>query len=80
MVERFTDIPDSVLNGEALDQEGLVFFSELINRASANDLAKPGAVLKAPAQADSTAPDVATLVTDLNALLAKLRASGVLDT
>lgn len=32
---------------------------------------------KVAAQADSTAPDVATLVTDFNALLAKLRAAGV---
>lgn len=32
-----------------------------------------------PAQADSTAPDVATLKTDFNSLLAKLRAAGILD-
>lgn len=31
-------------------------------------------------QADSTAPDVTTLKTDFNALLAKLRAAGILST
>lgn len=33
---------------------------------------------KQAAQADSTAPDVATLKTDFNALLAKLRLAGIL--
>jgi len=37
-----------------------------------------GGVLQAPAQADSTATDVAGLVTDLNAILAKLRTAGVI--
>lgn len=39
-----------------------------------------GGVLQQAAQADSTATDVEGLVTDFNALLAKLRAAGVLDT
>lgn len=38
-----------------------------------------GGVKKAETQADSSATDVAGLVTDFNALLAKLRAAGVLD-
>ena len=37
-----------------------------------------GGVLQQTAQADSVASDVAGLVTDFNALLAKLRAAGVL--
>lgn len=37
-----------------------------------------GTVKQAAAQADSVATDVAGLVTDFNALLAKLRATGVL--
>ncbi|EAS8902425.1 TPA: head fiber protein [Salmonella enterica subsp. enterica serovar Korkeasaari] len=37
-----------------------------------------GTVKQAAAQADSVATDVAGLVTDFNALLAKLRAAGVL--
>lgn len=37
-----------------------------------------GVVLQAAAQANSVAADVATLVTDFNALLAKLRTSGAL--
>lgn len=39
-----------------------------------------GGVLQQAAQADSTATDVEGLVDDFNALLAKLRAAGVLDT
>lgn len=39
-----------------------------------------GGVLQQAVQADSTATDVEGLVTDFNALLAKLRAAGVLDT
>jgi hypothetical protein len=34
---------------------------------------------KAAAQADSTAEDVVTLVSDFNALLAKLRAAGIMS-
>lgn len=37
-----------------------------------------GSLPKAAAQANSTAPDVATLVTDFNALLAKLRTAGLM--
>lgn len=36
-------------------------------------------VTQAPAQANSTATDVPGLVADFNALLAKLRTAGVLD-
>lgn len=39
-----------------------------------------GTVLRAAAQVDSTATDVAGLVTDFNALLAKLRTAGVIAT
>lgn len=39
-----------------------------------------GGVLQQAAQADSTAADVEGLVDDFNALLAKLRSAGVLDT
>lgn len=38
-----------------------------------------GGVKKMPAQADSTATDAAGVVTDLNALLAKLRTAGILS-
>ena len=38
------------------------------------------AILIQPLQADSVAADVATVVTDFNALLAKLRAAGILST
>lgn len=39
-----------------------------------------GGVKKMPAQADSTATDAEGLVTDFNALLAKLRTAGILTT
>lgn len=39
-----------------------------------------GGVIQAAAQANSTATDVAGVVTDLNALLAKLRTAGVIAT
>ncbi len=39
---------------------------------------QPGSVVRAAAQPDSTAEDAAGLVTDFNALLAKLRAAGIL--
>jgi hypothetical protein len=38
------------------------------------------AILAQPIQANSVAADVPTLVTDFNALLAKLRAAGILST
>lgn len=38
-----------------------------------------GGVKKMPAQANSTATDAAGVVTDLNALLAKLRTAGILS-
>lgn len=38
-----------------------------------------GIVKQSAAQADSTATDAAGVVTDFNALLAKLRAAGILD-
>ncbi|HDG0630498.1 TPA: hypothetical protein PFA69_004641 [Serratia marcescens] len=38
-----------------------------------------GGVKKMPAQADSTATDAAGVVTDLNALFAKLRTAGILS-
>lgn len=44
------------------------------------DLAAKLTASKAAAQADSTATDVAGLVTDFNALLAKLRTAGILAT
>ncbi len=39
-----------------------------------------GGVLQMPVQADSVAADVAGVVTDFNALLAKLRTAGILAT
>lgn len=39
-----------------------------------------GGVLKQSAQADSTATDVAGLLDDFNALLAKLRSAGIINT
>lgn len=41
-------------------------------------LTQRGGVLKQAAQANTTASDVAGLVTDFNALLAKLRAAGII--
>jgi hypothetical protein len=43
------------------------------------DGSQAGTVKKAAAQADSTASTVAALVTDFNALLAKLRSAGVIS-
>ena len=43
-----------------------------------NSQINSGAFTPAAAQADSTATDVAGLVTDFNALLAKLRAAGIM--
>lgn len=40
---------------------------------------RPGTVLKAAAQSNTAASDVAGLVTDFNALLAKLRTAGILS-
>ncbi|KWH03694.1 hypothetical protein WT58_23970 [Burkholderia territorii] len=37
-----------------------------------------GVVKQAATQANSTAPDIATMVTDFNALLAKLKAAGIM--
>ena len=45
-----------------------------------NSQINSGAFTPAAAQADSTATDVAGLVTDFNALLAKLRAAGIIAT
>lgn len=42
------------------------------------DQINSGAITPAPAQADSTATDVDGIVTDFNALLAKLRTAGVI--
>lgn len=58
-------------------------FNGSANASIAVTLATPtgavkGGVLQATAQANSVAADVATLVTDFNALLAKLRTSGIL--
>ena len=39
-----------------------------------------GVVKKTPAQADSTAADVAAVLVDFNALLAKLRTAGIVTT
>lgn len=39
---------------------------------------RPGTVLQSAAQANTAASDVAGLVTDFNALLAKLRTAGIL--
>lgn len=41
--------------------------------------AKKGVVKQAETQADSVAADVATLKTDFNALLAKLKAAGLME-
>ena len=41
---------------------------------------RPGTVLRAAAQANTAAADVAGLVTDINALLVKLRAAGIIST
>lgn len=48
------------------------------NAAARISTAQPGPVKKMPAQTDSDAEDVAGLVTDFNALLAKLRTAGLL--
>lgn len=42
--------------------------------------AQVGSITPAVAQADSTATDAAGVVTDFNALLAKLRTAGILKT
>lgn len=57
-----------------------VYFAGGLNAGvNAATTATAGVVKKAPAQADSTASTVAALVTDFNALLAKLRTAGILS-
>lgn len=51
--------------------------SQRNGRATAS---RPGTVLQAVAQTNTAASDVAGLVTDFNALLAKLRTAGVIAT
>lgn len=55
------------------------YFSGEVTVAAATTAAN-GTVKQAAAQANSTATDVAGLVTDFNALLAKLRTAGILAT
>ena len=50
----------------------------LIGGLPAATTSATGSVKQAAAQVNSVAPDVATLVTDFNALLAKLRTAGIL--
>lgn len=63
MTVRFEKVP-AVL--AALGTDVVVWLTKLSNKAAA-------------AQADSTAADVATLKTDFNDLLAKLRAAGLMQ-
>lgn len=51
---------------------------EIKEGATVTGLPGGGSTPQAAAQADSTAADVAGLVTDFNALLAKLRAAGLM--
>lgn len=57
-------------------------FSQIIDDIEAGGAAATttdaGVVLQAAAQADSVATDAAGIVTDFNALLAKLRTAGIL--
>jgi hypothetical protein len=76
--QRFSTIPQAVVNGQPLDPEAFTFYTELIDRVTSNRTNRPGGVLKMPAQSDSTAATVADLKTDFNSLLAKLRSAGVM--
>lgn len=55
-----------------------VYFPAGVPGTAAATTAVAGSVKQAAAQANSTATDVAGLVTDFNALLAKLRTAGIL--
>jgi hypothetical protein len=74
---RFGRIPQALVR--FLDQEGHLFFTEILDRLSGAATARPGTVLKMPALADSTATDVAGLKADFNTLLARLRAAGAME-
>lgn len=63
-------VPTTVANMDDVDGEAYT-----LPAATTSAL---GGVKKAAAQADSTATDVAGLVTDFNALLAKLKAAGIM--
>jgi len=57
-----------------------VEFEKEVNIKNPGKFKLEGAVVKQPAQADSTASDVPGIVADFNALLAKLRAAKLLET
>lgn len=63
-------VPTTVANMDDVDGEAYTL--------PAATTAAIGGVKKMAAQADSTATDVAGLVTDFNALLAKARAAGMI--
>jgi hypothetical protein len=60
---RFVKMPDALAS---LGSDVVLWLNRVANRRTA-------------AQADSTASDVATLKADFNALLAKMRAAGMMD-
>lgn len=59
----------------------LEWFNRVLDRLQRDaSTTQAGSVKQAAAQTDSTAATVADLRTDFNALLAKLRTAGILDT
>ena len=76
--EKFSTIPQSVARGEPLDQEGMIYFSEINRRLKGNSTTTPGAVRKMPAIADASGGTDTSTEAKLNELLAALRAAGAL--
>lgn len=69
--------PTNPANGTIL-APAPVYFEGGVPGTAAATVSVAGTVKRAAAQANSTATDVAGLVTDFNALLAKLRTAGIL--
>ena len=69
-----SDITEGVLDAARIPTLAQSKITNLVSDLSSKLTASPAA-----AQADSTATDVETLVADFNALLAKLRAAGIME-
>lgn len=77
-VKTFDSVPKA--NGTPADPTDLTPKSYVDGRTAGATTSVPGVVAQSVAQANSVAADVAALVTDFNALLAKMRTAGQLAT
>lgn len=77
-VKTFASVPKA--NGAPADPTDLTPKSYVDGRTNGATTSVPGVVAQATAQANSVAADIATLVTDFNSLLAKMRTAGQLAT